>query len=96
MIIFKQTLIRFTTRLIEMMPTYIDFHKKTISIASVFVAKIDNCDHNMIIADDNSYCANCGANYYEAIEYKYERKEFLVSRDILNGKYNGRLERFFK
>lgn len=96
MIILKQVLIRFTVRLIEMMPTYVDFHKKMIKITTFVVANVDNCNHNMIIADDNSHCSHCGANYFEVIEFKYERKEYLISRDILNGHYSGRVEKFFK
>lgn len=96
MIILKQTLIRFAVRLIESMPNFITFHKKLIILTTFVVKRIENCDHNMVIADNGSHCTRCGADYYEIIDFKYERKEFLISRDILNGYYSGRVEKLFK
>ena len=96
MIILKQTLIRFVVRLIESMPKFITFHKKLIKATTYIVKHIDNCNHNMVIDDNGSHCTKCGASYYEAIDFKYERKEFLISRDILNGNYSGRIEKIFK
>jgi hypothetical protein len=79
-----------------MMPTYIQFHEKMILATYFIVNNVDSCEHDMVINDDSSYCKKCGANYFEAIEFKYERKEYLISRDILNGLYTGRNEKFFK
>lgn len=78
------------------MPNFITFHKKLITFTTFIVKHIDNCDHNMVIVDNSSHCTKCGADYYEIIDFKYERKEFLISRDILSGHYSGRVERLFK
>ena len=79
-----------------MMPNFITFHKKLIYFTTQIVKRIDNCEHSMVIDDKNSFCVRCGATYFEIIEFKYEKKEFLISRDILNGHYTGRIEKLFK
>ena len=79
-----------------MMPTYIEFHKKLIYAIFFITKESSTCSHNMNSNGDKSYCKICGADYFEAIEYKFEYKELVMSRDILAGKYSDSIEKSIK
>lgn len=79
-----------------MMPNFISFHSKMLGATESIVKHIDECEHAMVVDDYESFCVKCGANYMEAIEFKYERKEFLISKDILNGRYVGGITRVLR
>jgi len=95
MIILKQTILRLVTRLAQYAPNLIDFHLK-LNIAVCFLTRnIPLCEHDMLIADSQSYCRKCGADFVEAIEFRYEKKEFYILREILHGRALRRVNKLF-